>query len=614
MFGEKIMSRHLATIGQKFVRFVVVLSMLLGSVGNALPAQAAEPAPTQVVQPTDTPTETPTPTPTATELAAETPLPTITPTPQPTFTPTLSAMTAPTTTTVITTTMVATQTSLATPTPIETLPSSIKLSISPQRVVAGQPLTLAWEIEPGKAAPDTLAVRLPIGATPEDFKNFDPQTRELLVDVTDSLSGKLALQTSADSPSSSLAFSAELHQAMGTSQDQVVGTARLSIEQIWQTLVDPGKESRVAAVGGQLQIEMPASALQDLTSEPVSITVRMLGPDEQPAARVAGPVFDLTALTKDSKADIHQFKDSLTLRLKYDPAQLSGKEEDLRMYTWEEASQTWKPVSSWVDLKTHELIATTDHFSIYGTDYEKWAASRLPTLGAYAVSPFTGGSSYSIPFSVPPGPGGMQPSLSLGYSSQTIDASTAATTFDATYGMGWALNTSAIVRDWHGLDRVDNKSDDTFSFSAGGLSSQILKGTDQYYHTTDESFWRIQYNSSSDTWTAWDKVGNIYEFGADNQKAVYPGFNSNLCANGQYPYSPAVYQWLLRRVTNINDVTIVYSYNLVNETVEETCTNIKYTTTWTTGVYPSEVRYASDHYRVLFTLNGGWMGTWLTEV
>ena len=160
--------------------------------------------------------------------------------------------------------------------------------------------------------------------------------------------------------------------------------------------------------------------------------------------------------------------------------------------------------------------------------------ATLPSLDSFQVSAFTGAATYSFPIWTPPGRGGLQPSVSLSYNSQTVDGANKQTQAGIP-GMGWSLSAKmGVTRSMNGTD--DDLSDDTFSFSAGGVSSSLLpidEDTDTVeFRTTDESFWRII--AHKDTvgtyqfthWEAWDKSGNHYLFGEDaDQTAWFPRFD-----------------------------------------------------------------------------------------
>src|SRR5262245_53955194 len=59
------------------------------------------------------------------------------------------------------------------------------------------------------------------------------------------------------------------------------------------------------------------------------------------------------------------------------------------------------------------------------------AGSRV-TIPEVVTNPFTGAATFAFPLSVPPGTGGMQPSLALGYNNQQRE--------DSWVGYGWSFS------------------------------------------------------------------------------------------------------------------------------------------------------------------------------
>src|SRR5689334_19726836 len=87
------------------------------------------------------------------------------------------------------------------------------------------------------------------------------------------------------------------------------------------------------------------------------------------------------------------------------------------------------------------------------------SALSLPTGGGslrglgekFAADVFTGSGSMSVPIEVPPGRGGLQPSVSLVYSTGSGNGP---------FGLGWALGMPGVSRSsTHGLPRYDDARD-----------------------------------------------------------------------------------------------------------------------------------------------------------
>ncbi len=151
-----------------------------------------------------------------------------------------------------------------------------------------------------------------------------------------------------------------------------------------------------------------------------------------------------------------------------------------------------------------------------------------------------------------------------------MDNAIAAQTQASWVGMGWSLDTGSVERDQHGTP--NNTSDDTFSISAAGVSSLMLKDANGYYHTTDESFRRIQFDEANNTWNAWDKSGMQYIFGdTAKTRAQYPSGYHNKCDSGNYTTNPTTWRWSLHKIRNIYGKELVFTYLTEYQLKEHPC-------------------------------------------
>jgi hypothetical protein len=265
---------------------------------------------------------------------------------------------------------------------------------------------------------------------------------------------------------------------------------------------------------GKVKVTVPEGA----TDEDLAVTIRQ--PAVIPPNSPSGQPFEIVANGQASKQEIHKFKQSLTIEVDYDPENLAQDPGNYQVVYYDTEKKYWRPLRTWADQKNHKLVAKSDHLTIFDVTFSGWEATRLPGLQEFQVSQFTGAATYSLPIWTPPGPAGLQPNLALSYNSQIADNVLAGQTQASWVGMGWSLETGYIDRNQNQSLSMD---DDTFSFSAGGVDSLLLPGSDGNYHTVDESFWRVKYDSATDSWTAWDKTGTKYIFGDSNgTRARYP--------------------------------------------------------------------------------------------
>ena len=182
--------------------------------------------------------------------------------------------------------------------------------------------------------------------------------------------------------------------------------------------------------------------------------------------------------------------------------------ENLYVFWYNPDTRDWETLVSSVNMEKMTVRGLTDHFSVFDVGISQWQAADIPTIQDFQVSTFTGAASYSLPLEVPAGPGGLQPSLTLSYNSQVVDQAT--TNSQASWvGMGWSLETGAIVRD---TSNSATTVDDIYSLNMGGVSTRLVNDHG-VYHAANENFWKYDYNSTSDVWTIRDKVGNTYVFG-----------------------------------------------------------------------------------------------------
>lgn len=339
-------------------------------------------------------------------------------------------------------------------------------------------------------------------------------------------------------------------------------------------------------LNGKVELEVPASAL----NESLDLDIREPAPHTQPAVSLTWQPSEIIAVGKNSKKNVTKFKSPLKIKMKYDEAQIGDWDENaLTIYYYDQDLQDWFPLETTVNTQSNTLTAFSDHLTVFDYKANNWQSQSLPTLDAFKVSNFTGAGTYAINIWTPPGPGGLQPSLSLSYNSQVIDESSAYSQ-PSWVGMGWDLDTGAITRNMHGTD--SDTSDDTFSISTGGVSGLLLPIGTNLYNTADQSFTKVEFDSSNNKWVATTTGGTKYEF---TNIARTSTTDTDGCATaGQLNLT---WRWSLTSVTSprVRDasnspVPLTFAYDVEKKAG---CQN-------DIAVYPLSISYPNGKYSILF--------------
>jgi len=390
-------------------------------------------------------------------------------------------------------------------------------------------------------------------------------------------------------------------------------------------VVNPGVAESISALNGQVELIFQTNTLINTGNLDVYISSSL---SNTPMWSLDGISFEILAFEQGTGTNITQFNpnEPVEVRVHYDETTLRKHESTLSLFYYDESKETWIPLPSQVDTTNNILFGWTTHFSVLSTGTQEWEAARLPGVESFQVSQFTGAATYSIPFWVPPGSGGLQPGLSLNYNSQSVDGANFFTQAPWV-GMGWSLDTGAIQRNMNGT--LDTEQDDTFSIILTGVSSDLspinaasTPANTTEYRTTDESFWRIRYYQSSysgsdaipGTWVVWGKTGNTYYF---EKQAEYLDHNSQNCN-----VSPRTWKWSLTRVRNIFSQELTYTYAQEIEEKIYMCEGDEYPFDTTMAVYPATIEYPgypdNNKYRIVFNRGAGsdredYDGTWADE-
>jgi len=152
------------------------------------------------------------------------------------------------------------------------------------------------------------------------------------------------------------------------------------------------------------------------------------------------------------------------------------------------------------------------------------------------VEPYSGSAGLSIPIAVPSGRAGIQPNLSLSYSSSNRQLGNA--------GVGWTLDLGSIqISTKKGTPKYDGT--DIFTMAKAGGTEDLVQdpnNSTHYYMEVEGAFANIQYFQNSPSyWVVTDKKGIKYYYGNTTDS------KQNDPANPTH-----IFRWALNRVEDLN--------------------------------------------------------------
>ncbi len=357
-----------------------------------------------------------------------------------------------------------------------------------------------------------------------------------------------------------------------------------------------GSAGQLVSADGRLTVTLPMEAVGAGLTTAYSPTASPRGEAHRPLRH-----FYLNAQDPLGQ-EVHTFTAPVEIVYHYTRAEARDLDPsaDLFLFRWDEQAQAWIQLSTEVDPEHQLLTARTDHFSefLVGGYIQLPSDDYLPVAqGFQEIDLFTGASVYSYPIGVPAGRGGLAPQLALSYSSGNVDwpGSPEDSLIQAGWvGYGWSLGESYIARqdilgsrftpdDCNEQNDQDDDSRYAYSLVLNGASYDLVKGTDGYYHTSEETFWRIERfdggHGQPIRWTVKTKDGTSYTFAEINDQPVPAGAtlwqmmcrpNDTDCqANACNLGTPQVYKVMLARVQDTHGNTIDYIYTHESDTGQD---------------------------------------------
>jgi len=161
------------------------------------------------------------------------------------------------------------------------------------------------------------------------------------------------------------------------------------------------------------------------------------------------------------------------------------------------------------------------------------------SVGRSDVAAYTGSFKTGIPIAVAPGRAGLQPSLSLQYTSGMGNG---------LYGMGWQLDIARIERSIKS-GRPGYTNNDTFVLIMKGARQTLVKQASGEFRVRNEgAFLRIRKQGNG--WLVQDKSGTKYYFGLDDA-----------AQQSRWPATVAqAFSWHLSKVVDMNGNVMRYFY------------------------------------------------------
>lgn len=358
-------------------------------------------------------------------------------------------------------------------------------------------------------------------------------------------------------------------------------------------------EARVVDASNRVSVSFPS----EVYSQELSVVILPV-PDK--IRRISGAnqtAFEIQAFNNAGEL-VERFEKSIKIEVQYDLDLFGGNEIATYLSYFDEEKMECIALPSRADPETQILTAYTDHFTLFNLNSDNLQSPLMNRPENFQVADFTGAGTFSIPITLPPGPGGLQPSLSLDYNSQIVDSANIYTQPNWV-GMGWSLDVPYIFRDMHGT--ASDTSDDTFHLVFNGVAHRLLKDANGTYHTESETFIKIGYYKPEvyyePWWEVWDKEGNRYLFGQR-----YLHFHNSpdnrfisryLRIRGQN-WEFENYRWSVNTITNKFGKELRFTYTEFTKPVDrdDNGYNDDY---YDRSVLPESIIYPNNRYRVGFT-------------
>lgn len=316
-----------------------------------------------------------------------------------------------------------------------------------------------------------------------------------------------------------------------------------------------------------------------------------------------------------------KFKSKLQITIPYDPALLpKGKtEKDIKTFYYDTANNKWRELERFtIDKTQKKIVSMSDHFTdminatvtvpehpdavSFNPNSIKDIKAADPGANINLIEPpkanNTGDARLSYPIEIPPGRQGLQPNLSVNYSSGGGNG---------WMGLGWDIPQQSISIDtrW-GVPRYDAaKETETYLLDGEQLTPLAHRGeqpartANKIFHTRIEgAFRKIQRHGDTPAnywWEVTDKNGMRYIYGGNPSS----GLDSKAVLTA--PGGGNIFKWMLKEIRDTHGNNVRYHYDVVKDTTAAQ--------PWS-QIYLSRISYtgtgdADGPYEIKFTREGG---------
>ncbi|WP_433281849.1 ricin-type beta-trefoil lectin domain protein [Micromonospora sp. CA-244673] len=249
------------------------------------------------------------------------------------------------------------------------------------------------------------------------------------------------------------------------------------------------------------------------------------------------------------------------------------------------------PVSSSSDPVGVTALALTAATSSSGSDY---SATSLSPSYSWAAGNQSGSFDFNYPMKVPPGVGGPEPELTLGYDSGAVDAQTWAQNGQTSWaGEGWDLQAGYVERSYRSCNLDGGTTPDMCWFSPynatlvfNGQATMLVRDkTTGVWHGQDDAALKVEQvfdtskgngDNDGEYWRVTTQDGTQYYFGVNKRystdtaatnsvltEPVYGNQSGEPCYNATFANASCQqgYRWNLDYVVDPTGNSMTYFYN-----------------------------------------------------